>query len=195
MMRAVTTFIPDSVLERKAYELLSSFEMDFGRILEPPIPINKIIERHLELDFDWDDIDDSEDEKILGFLDPSTRKIHMNSRRRDHFDTYVGSEAFTQAHEVAHWQLHVTKADEMQLEFSFVEMVSPFACTFSQRRSSTEIQADRYAAYLLMPHHLIRQEIERVKLTSWVELKTLSKRFGVTPTALRIRLEGMGLLL
>ncbi len=167
-------FIPDKVIEHKAYRLLTDFEVRFGKIARPPIPINKIIERHLELRFDWDDIEDTDEEKILAYLDPAERKICINTRRRDHFDQFVGSEAFTQAHEVGHWELHVIKNGETQLEFSFFKSVQQYVCR-EKSKTPKEFQADKFAAYLLMPYHLVMQAIEGIDLTQYQNLYPLTR--------------------
>lgn len=151
-------FIPDPIIEARAYKLLAGFEGQFGKIKEPPVPINQIIECYLDLWFDWDDIEDSEDEKILAYLEPSEKKIHLNARRREHFETFIGSEAFTQAHEVGHWDLHVDKSGETQLELPFFTTIQRCACR-QDKRDSREIQAEKYAAYLLMPHLLLMTAI------------------------------------
>ena len=52
----------------------------------------------MDLWFDWDEIDDTDEERILGCLDPATKKIRMNTRRRDQFEQYKGMEAYTKAH-------------------------------------------------------------------------------------------------
>src|SRR5581483_2766377 len=109
-------FVPDAVIEEMTLKLLADFESRFGKITHPPVPINKIIERQLDLRIDWDEILDSEEEKILGCLDPSQKKMYMNIRHRNHFETYIGTEAYTQAHEVGHWEMHIIKTGETQLE-------------------------------------------------------------------------------
>lgn len=55
-------------------------------------------------------------------------------------------------------------------------------------------QANRYAAALLMPRDLVLRTIDGIDLTTWPVLYRLAERFEVTVTALRIRLEGLGLL-
>ena len=82
-------FVPDEEIEGKAYRLLADFESQFGRISKPPIPIDKVIEKFLDLRFDWDEIED-DDGMILGCLHPDSRKIMMNSRHIDFFDEHWG---------------------------------------------------------------------------------------------------------
>jgi Zn-dependent peptidase ImmA (M78 family) len=55
-------------------------------------------------------------------------------------------------------------------------------------------QANRYSATLLMPRDLMLRTIESVDLTSWPALYRLAQQFEVTISALRIRLEALGLI-
>lgn len=187
-------YISDSEIESKAYALLNGFESKYGKIITLPVPIDKIIESYLELWLDWDIIEDTDEEKILGFLNPQTKKIRLNERHRDHFDGYRGSEAYTKAHEVGHWDLHIDKKVEaVQLSLLEPSPVQPYLCR--QRNSDRrEIQAEKYAAYLLMPHHLIINAINDVDLTKWPSLYSLKDEFGVTISALTKRLIGLGLI-
>lgn len=187
-------FIPDSTLEGKAYAMLMGFESQYGKIYNPPIPIDKIVECYLDLWIDWDEIEDTGEEKILGFLDPSTKKICINIHHRDLFEEHIGLEAFTKAHEVGHWDLHVTKkADAVQLPLLESEVTQPYLCRQS-KFDKREIQAEKYAAYLLMPHNLLITAINNTDLTNWPTLYSLRDTFGVTITAFTKRLSGLGMI-
>ncbi len=187
------SFIPDKVIEQRVSKMLAGFESEHGRITNPPIPIDQLVEFHLDLCFDWDDIDDTDENKILGCLDPSEKKIFMNTRRRDHFEDYIGTEAFTKAHEVGHWDLHVGKSDETQLALPLMSVPEKYMC-IQDKKDSREIQAEKYAAYLLMPHHLLMSAIHGLDLMQWHTLYELKDTFGVTISAMKNRLVGMGLI-
>ncbi|GER79146.1 MAG: hypothetical protein DPW21_00550 [Anaerolineae bacterium] len=187
-------FIPDDEIESKAYALLTGFESQFGKVDKPPIPIDRIVEAYLDLWIDWDVIKDTDEEKILGLLDPTTKKIRLNERHRDHFDEYVGTEAYTKAHEVGHWDLHIAKKnDAVQLSLLPVINSEPYLCR-QQKFDKREIQAEKYAAYLLMPHHLLMNATRGIDLTNWQTLYSLKDSFGVTITAFTKRLKGLGLI-
>jgi hypothetical protein len=51
---------------------------------------------------------------------------------------------------------------------------------------------NRYSGSLLMPRDSVQREVVGLDLTSWSTLYELAERFGVTPTALRVRLEELG---
>ncbi|MBC8507267.1 MAG: ImmA/IrrE family metallo-endopeptidase [Anaerolineales bacterium] len=187
-------FVPEQAIEIKAYHLLADFEAQYGTIVSPPVPIDRIIEKFLDLRFDWDEIDDTEDDKILGCLLPGKKKILMNSRHVKFFDQYWGTEAYTKAHEVGHWDLHVVKpGDPHQLGLPGFDKGKQYLCRNSTA-DSREIQAEIYAAYLLMPHQLVMQEIDGLDLTRWPNLYRLKDIFGVSITAMTKRLSKLGLI-
>jgi hypothetical protein len=187
-------FIPDEAIERKACNLLADFESRFGRITSPPIPIDSIIEKFLDLRFDWDDLDDTDNDKILGCLNPGAKKILMNTRRINFFDQYWGTEAYTKAHEVGHWDLHVVKpGDAIQLGLPGFSEEAQYLCR-NNSGDSREIQAERYAAFLLMPQHLVMQEIDGRDLTRWQTIYWLRDLFSVSITAMTKRLTKLGLI-
>jgi Zn-dependent peptidase ImmA (M78 family) len=53
---------------------------------------------------------------------------------------------------------------------------------------------NRYAAAILMPRHLVRENALAVDRTRWPELYGLAARYGVTISALKVRLEELDLL-
>jgi Zn-dependent peptidase ImmA (M78 family) len=187
-------FIPDNEIETKALAMLLGFEAQFGKIKQPPIPIDTIIECYLDLWIDWDIIEDTEDEIILGYLDPELNKIRLNERHRDHFESYIGTESFTKAHEVGHWDLHIAKKGEaVQLPLLQLENSRPYLCRQSNM-DQREFQAERYASYLLMPKQLLFDTISNLDLTDFRVLYSLKDFFGVTITALTKRLKGLKLI-
>ena len=187
-------YILDSEIESKAYAMLAGFESQYGKVVKPPIPIDRIIESYLDSWMDWDDIQDTNEEKILGYLNPSSKKILMNERHRDHFEEYIGTEAYTKAHEVGHWDLHIAKKSEaVQLPLLLPKGEITYLCR-QQKLDKREIQAEKYAAYLLMPHHLLMEAINDVDITKWPDLYTLKNEFGVTITAFTKRLKSLKLI-
>lgn len=187
-------FIPEIEIEKRANSLLGKFESEFGKLTKPPIPIDKLIEKFLDLHFDWDDIEEDEDEKILGCLLPNARKIMMNSRHIDFFNKYWGTETYTKAHEVGHWDLHITKpGDAVQLGLPGFSEGNQYLCR-NNGNESREIQAEIYASYLLMPNYLIMQEINNLELTKWHNIYALRDLFSVSITAMKNRLTALGLI-
>jgi Zn-dependent peptidase ImmA (M78 family) len=53
---------------------------------------------------------------------------------------------------------------------------------------------NRYAAAILMPRTVLIDEARKIDRTQWPNLYRLAERFGVTISALRVRLEQFNLL-
>lgn len=95
---------------------------------------------------------------------------------------------FTAAHEIAHYLLHrdiLKKRGHMDRLFDAAAYNNP-ADPFTRAH---EVQANRYAASLLMPKFAIVKEIESGNAT----LPGLAERFEVSIPSMRIRLETLGL--
>lgn len=188
------SYLTNDRIEGEANKILYSLEQAYTKIIKPPIPIDTIVEQLLDLNFDWDDILDDDKHIILGCLEPNNKRILMNTRRLNYFTAFWGSEAYTKAHEVGHWCMHVAKADDTyQLALPGLQEGENYLCR-DGKSDPREIQAEKFAAFLLMPRHLILQEIEGLDLTKWPTLYRLRDLFGVSITAMKNRLTGMGLI-
>jgi len=106
--RSGVPFLPEKHIEREADLLLAEYGERFEEVVQPPIPIDEIIEIHLQLTFDIADL-----QQVFGAgdihgaiwinegriavdkgLDPAA-----NPRK-------LGRYRFTLAHETGHWRLH-----------------------------------------------------------------------------------------
>jgi len=183
---------PESI-EAKAQARLSAYKAEFGATTKLPIPIEHLIEAHLKLRIDWDVIEEKGDDVVLAYINPGEQTICMNECRRAHFENYWGTEVFTLAHEVGHWDLHVSDTEFVQL--TLLDDVKPreFLCRWN-KYDRLEWQANRYAAALAMPEEMIVREIKGVDICQWPNLYRLKDRFGVTITAFCRRLEELGLI-
>jgi Zn-dependent peptidase ImmA (M78 family) len=102
---------------------------------------------------------------------------------------------FTIAHEVGHFVLHAPDSQQQRL---FVDRSMMFK---RDEDSSTgdavqEIQANQFAAALLMPEKLIREEMAaaHLDLDDEEDVSNLAKRFNVSGAAMTFRLKNLGLL-
>ncbi|MFW6116393.1 MAG: ImmA/IrrE family metallo-endopeptidase [bacterium] len=181
-------------IESKALARLEAYEEEYGAISSLPIPVHHLIEAHLDLFIDWDDIlAPEEDEPVLAYINPTTRTIRMNAKRRRYFDEFFGSETFTLGHEVGHWDLHILEAEAVQLPLFDADQLEPFVCRGDPRRR-LEWQANRYSAALIMPARMIEKLTAGVDLCAWPNLYDLKDRFQVTISALTRRLVELGLI-
>lgn len=159
-----------------------------------PVNIELLAEHLFDLVISWETLADEEGALTLGGVRPRTRQLVLNDLARDFFEKNAGSENFTKAHEVAHIMLHI--AEEPGVEPLFPEVLGPppIVCTSALKRPPREWQADRCAAYLLMPEDLLRAECMTRELDAWRPMYDLSRFLGVSISALCIRLQELKLV-
>ncbi len=165
--------------------MLDRYAWEIEPIAIPPVPVEKIADFLLDLSLEWLDIPDTVEEPILAYLQPDSKTIRLNERRLAYFEQYPGTYEYTLAHEIGHYQLHVTTAGRRPDQF----YVYRYRQTTKNRR---ERQAERFASYLLMPAYLLLPAIKGINLQRWPELYRLRDQFKVSITALMIRLEELG---
>jgi Zn-dependent peptidase ImmA (M78 family) len=140
----------------------------------------------------WEQVDPMDGSLTLGGLRVSRHQLVLNELALEHFEKYPGSENFTKAHEIAHWVLHVRAAPATEALFK-TEVGDEIVCTSATKKPQREVQADMFASMLLMPQDLLLAECEGKSLDAWPELYELARALDVSISALRIRLETLGL--
>ncbi|HUX87069.1 MAG TPA: hypothetical protein VMW65_08710 [Chloroflexota bacterium] len=208
-------------VERIAERRLTEYEAFAGEPLQLPIPIDKLAEHVLGLDLLYEEIEELPGEVVLGGLRPRDRLIVLNDRHRALFDEKPGLERSTKGHEMGHWDLFV---DRSTLDNPFLpgfDVADGFTVRRStsgqvvilpsllqdplirdlivqiQSRADEPHEAravNRYAAAISMPRSLIRQAVQNVDRSQWANLYRVAEQFDVTITALKVRLEQLGLL-
>jgi Zn-dependent peptidase ImmA (M78 family) len=239
-------YMPEDAIERDAESLLAQYAHARGVEIRAPIPIEDIVEKHLKLRVEFDDLHRlldvpgsglGRDSDIFGaiWLD-SGRIVIDESLDPEERPAMEARYRFTLAHEGGgHWRLHrgLVRSDRDQ-EVLFADIPMPtVVCRSSQEKRRLEWQADFYASCLLMPRRLVHAEwqdrlsrnkpllvsdlrpnnrvmsraatlvreqgrgeldaVDDALFESVAEL--IARRFGVSRTAMRIRLEKLGLLL
>ena len=216
-----------------------------GVILEPPIPIEDIVEKHLKLGIEFDDTHDlfgvprtgdGSDPDILGAMFFEEARIVIDeSLDPEEYPAREGRYRFTLAHEGGgHWRLHrhLFAKDPAQSTLFGGPAAPSVICRSSQAKERVEWQADFYASCLLMPRKLVfaawdemfpdrKQRVLqpaapidhpfaeiarfecRIRGAEFTEsddqalesfAKPFAEKFLVSPIAMRIRLEKLGLL-
>jgi Zn-dependent peptidase ImmA (M78 family) len=107
--------------------------------------------------------------------------LHSSNRQR-----------FTLAHELGHLLLHKDEALHVD-ENSPIGFRNPRS---SQAVDSDEIEANQFAAELLMPAALLTAEIAKISTKTGIEdaVAKLAEVFAVSEQAMTFRLSGLGLL-
>jgi Zn-dependent peptidase ImmA (M78 family) len=166
-------------VEQKAQRLLEESEA-----LRVPIPLESVI-RHLGLVSQARPLADASGVLVVengrGLIGYNAN--HSPVRQR-----------FTIAHEIGHFVLHAPRNKQSRL---FVDRsVFKRDDTSSTGNDVEEIDANKFAAALLMPEVLVRSEISRhqLDLDDEDDVSSLARRFNVSAAAMSFRLENLGLL-
>jgi len=208
-------------IEEIAASRLAELQRRLGWPLTPPIPIDLIAEQVLGLDFLWEAIDELPGEKVFGGLIAKKRLIVLNENRKGLFVEKPGLERSTKGHEMGHWDLFIDKGSLDHPTLFDVEGDGLFAFRSSpagdvaiikaldrdsegrellrkiQSRADEPDEAravNRYAAALSMPADMIRADALKIDRTHWPNLYRLAEKYEVTISALRVRLEQLGLI-
>ncbi|MGC4033251.1 MAG: hypothetical protein QM754_16265 [Tepidisphaeraceae bacterium] len=187
-------------------------------------PSNKSSSAVLGLSFDWDVIEEQPGELILGGLVAAKRKILLNEKHVDTFQTKPGLERSTIGHEAGHWDVdidrgsvlhpslpgmettphvvmrHSSKSDVMVKVLNRAiagdERCRDLYLKLHQGQDTPEVRStvDRYQSALLMPEWLIREAQQRYDFTRWPDLYDLAAEAKVNISNLTTRLTRLGLL-
>jgi Zn-dependent peptidase ImmA (M78 family) len=124
------------------------------------------------------------DDDVSGFLlrEHGVSTIGLNQRH------HPNRQRFTLAHECGHLYLHADKGDRLWLDKTLF---------FRDETSSTgdqfaEIEANQFAAGLLMPEGLISEAVEG--FIAEVDIVRLAMKFAVSERAMTVRLVSLGLI-
>jgi hypothetical protein len=243
-MSRFVPYLADEAIERDSVSLIKEYEHARGVTIEPPIPIEDILEKHLKLRIEFDDLHarhnvprpENGQTDILGAIYGDGSIFIDESLDPEENPVREGRYRFTLAHEGGgHWRLHqhLIKEDTAQASLLGNDGAPKFICRSSQAKERVEWQADFYASCLLMPRKMVfavwdeffpdrKQRVLQPKTPiehSFVEIpkygfqlsgqmlecetddealerfcRPLAERFLVSPIAMRIRLEKLGLL-
>lgn len=147
-------------LQDEAALLLAEYGERFSPVKAPPVPVEDILECHLKLIFEIDDlkrrfgIGD-----VLGGLWVNERTVRVDaSLDPSAHPKMLGRYRFTLAHETGHWRLHRTFFMENPTQSKLFDANGrpAYICRSSEAKKPVEWQADYFAAHLLMPSDLLR---------------------------------------
>jgi Zn-dependent peptidase ImmA (M78 family) len=174
-----------NAVERKAQHLLDTYGMK-----GVPIDVGKLAEkagyRVVFRYFDEADLSATVIREASGQITLGINTLHAPVRQR-----------FSIAHEIGHAQLHL----QTDGEALFVD--PPAGVLFRDSRASLgedprEINANQFAAALLMPTEMVRQALTKLarsgRLTIDSAVSRLASQFEVSPQAMRYRLVVLGFM-
>ncbi len=157
-------FLADAQLESAAQELLRRYAKWKGEPPRPPIPVDAIAEGVLGLTLEMGDLRTKLGKPdVLGatWLDDALVVIDSSLEGNE------GRYCFTLGHELGHWQLHRPLREMDKVTFPLfsrepgAKATAAIVCRDGQR-DSAEIQADKFAALLLMPASDVRAAVKQV---------------------------------
>lgn len=195
MTLIVDRFLADRQIEARAAELLRLYGLRRGAIAQPPLPVEQIADFAVDVPIVWDSIPDQNGAVVLAKLviRRPRPEIVVNANKDQFFREHEGAEQYSLAHELGHYVLHVNHGNlltatlpEDEGEEQTAEMCRAGA---NLKRDRKEWQAERFAAYLLLPEDLVRQACAETDVFQWANLYAIKRAFGVTITALMRRLE------
>ena len=165
-----------SAPDRRAAELLRKLELH-----RVPVDVRSVAER-LGAKVVYEDLD----EDVSGFLlcESGASTIAINQQH------HPNRQRFTLAHECGHLHLHADRGDRLWVDKTLF---------FRDASSSTgdhraEIEANQFAAGLLMPTELVLSAFEPDHEFTEAHIVRLALRFEVSERAMTVRLISLGLI-
>ena len=167
-------------IDEKAEKLLEK-----SNALATPVDLRQVLE-YLKITALEKDLE----KEYSGFLAIKEKTIVVNSRHAP------VRRRFTLAHEIGHYQLHRRERDNMP---AFIDRTVYFRKDNSNSAGHRmEMEANAYAAGLLMPETLLDQYLEKhpqLGLEKAADIKMLAEEFEVSRPAMEYRLKNLGFIL
>jgi hypothetical protein len=165
-MTKLVPYLTEEQIERDAAALLTEYAQARRTKITPPIPIEDIVEKHLKLGIEFDDMhrllgvprEPDGDADILGAMFFDGARIVIDESIDPENPSKEGRYRFTVAHEGGgHWRLHrhLFAKDLAQTSLFGGPEVPSVVCRSSQAKQRVEWQVDFYASCLLMPRKLV----------------------------------------
>lgn len=159
-MTIKVSYLHKQQIERDARGLLADYSCEQGKSLQPPVPVDDILETHLGLSLDFDDLQALLGIRdVLGALWVDKREVFIDQGLDPHEHPKMeGRYLFSVGHEIGHWRLHrryLANAGAQAAIFANGDSRPTVVCRTSEARERIEWQADFFASCLLMPTELV----------------------------------------
>ncbi len=165
------------IRRKKIRELVEDLLKD-NNILQPFIPVDLVAEK-MGIKVEYQNFDD---QNLSGCIlrNGASALICVNSNESKN------RQRFTIAHEIGHFMLH--REDE-----GFVDKGLNRNLESSKATDPKEIEANHFAAELLMPKEFIEKDVEAVEVSDYDDfIKSLAARYEVSAHAMTLRLNYLG---
>jgi hypothetical protein len=201
---------------------LAEYERVTGRKVEPPVPVESLAEVLFDLRLAYEPFDVLPDLFVPAAFCPESKTVVVNERHREVFTRKPGLERFSVGHEVGHWDLFEKDKDtrtgslfggsatDGRVNYRTAGGVpvknvkgiwsndGRYEVLSFLRRScdapDVASAVERYASALLMPRQLLVSALRGIDVTMWRNLYPITRLFGVTISALRVRMQRLGLV-
>ena len=185
-------------IENKANEILLATQSRLKTLPSRSVDPSSIAD-FLYLGIIYEKIPSDNSGKIAARIFPSQKLIEINEDIPS-LKQETGFAAFTIAHEIGHWVLHINKDEvngltkQQELALDVFKEPDTFLCRSSSGETSDkrEWQADYFAGSLLMPHTLLKEIVNGKNLQNLTHLRKIAEDLGVSLPALRVRLQKIG---
>ena len=172
------TYIPPNKIESRATALL-----DRAGVEAPPVPVDSIASA-IGVAIEYARLDDS----LAGlvFLGGERPVIGINAQH------HINRQRFSIAHEIGHVVLHAAQiGKDVHVDRGFTVMRRD--AKSAQGTDALEIQANRFAAALLMPKAFLRQSLidGGIEIDDQAAVLNLARIYGVSEAAMQIRLASL----
>jgi hypothetical protein len=159
-------YLRDVEIEASANALLAEYARRQGAEIRPPVDVEGILEKHLELHLSFDDLCAKLGlPDVMGslWLDRSEVIVDQTLDPDEH-PFVLTRYRFTLGHEIGHWMLHrkLVLAQRLQNELFQQDPEPSIICRTSQQRERIELQADAFAGALLMPRAMVMKHWQRL---------------------------------
>lgn len=214
-------FLTPSMVEGEVDILLAEYAAKFGPVIQPPVPIDEIVEEYLKIAVEIKDLkSDYPEGDVLGAIWFAEKRIAIDeSLVPEDYPSMRGRYRFTLAHELGHWRLHrylyLGAANQKSLLPG--DSPAPDHVKRSRDTDSKETQANIFAASLLMPREMVKRvwhewrgNMDPIYLADLrvgpadpqvdqriieQSIRPMAEQFIVSPVAMSIRLKGLHLVL
>lgn len=163
---------------RRIRERVTALLEDHG-IHKPPVPVEKIAE-NLGLEIRCAPLQGD----LYGALIRSDHEMYIGVNSLNH----PNRRRFTIAHELGHFVLH--KGIKVHIDKGF--RVNWRDDESSQAVSDEEMEANRFAAEILMPIQFLTRDIEALRGVGQETVTLLARKYRVSSQAMKIRLGNFG---